>query len=210
MPRSASRPLSMDESVVQVPCRAADTALSRLLAGRPGHESSRWHPVCPGAPERRSKYPAMYSIQKIIDLLLLLGVPSLLFIGAYVLRRPKRELSWEPVLDQRVHCWKWCAYGFIFLLCVPGTTLYRTLIPTGCDLHREWIPYRPERTSCCSRRNCRFRGVLLCACSSFVLTDSYQGPGLRPEGCLSWQGGVLATLGDSPPSSPASAQSGAC
>ena len=80
----------MDESVVQVPCRAADTALSRLLAGRPGHESSRWHPVCPGAPERRSKYPAMYSIQKIIDLLLLLGVPSLLFIGAYVLRRPKR------------------------------------------------------------------------------------------------------------------------
>jgi len=133
MPRSASRPLSMDESVVQVPCRAADTALSRLLAGRPGHESSRWHPVCPGAPERRSKYPAMYSIQKIIDLLLLLGVPSLLFIGAYVLRRPKRELSWEPVLDQRVHCWKWCAYGFIFLLYVPGTTLYRTLIPTGCD-----------------------------------------------------------------------------
>ena len=81
----------MDESVVQVPCRAADTALSRLLAGRPGHESSRWHPVCPGAPERRSKYPAMYSIQKIIDLLLLLGVPSLLFIGATFCAAPKES-----------------------------------------------------------------------------------------------------------------------
>ncbi|VEE51530.1 Uncharacterised protein [Stenotrophomonas maltophilia] len=77
--------------------------------------------------------PSMYITQRTVDMLLLLAPIALGFLSTFLVRRRYGELAWEPVLDQRVNCYKWLVITILVIAYIAADRAYSASMPAGCD-----------------------------------------------------------------------------